>query len=122
MDDRDGATLRLPDSTRSPRLAREYAERFLRESGHEPLAAPTALVVSELVTNALVHTGQPCTLRLRIVPGVQPCARVEVEDVTPDAPVAPTETGTGLRVVADAAQRWGVERSADRKVVWAELS
>jgi anti-sigma regulatory factor (Ser/Thr protein kinase) len=121
MDEQAGPALRLPDSPRSPRLAREYAERFLHESGHDTLAVRTALVVSELVTNAMSHGGGGCVLRLRVVPGDPPCVRVEVDDSRPDGEVAPNETGTGLRLVAENASNWGVDRHDDGKTVWVEL-
>lgn len=122
MDEPAPTQLRLPPSPRSPRLAREWADRFLRESGHLELAAPAALVVSELVTNAIVHTDSGATLRLRVRAGNPPVVRVEVEDCAPDALVEPTSEGTGLRLIADNVCSWGVDRTAVSKTVWAELA
>ena len=122
MEERDPASLRLPASQRSPRLAREYAERFLRESGHETLGGRTALIVSELVTNAMVHTREGCTLRLRVIPGDPPRIRIEVDDPVSGSELGPTDDGKGLRLVAEAASSWGVERQPDHKTVWAELA
>jgi anti-sigma regulatory factor (Ser/Thr protein kinase) len=122
MDDHGPAALRLPASPRSPRLAREYAERFLRDAGHAALATPTALVVSELVTNAMVHADGGCTLRIQVVIGDPPCVRVEVEDAAAETVPTPTADGTGLRLIEDTATRWGVVRTAESKTVWAELS
>ena len=121
MDDAAATQLRLPPSPRSPRLSREWADRFLRERGHLALAASTALIVSELVTNAMVHTTGGATLRLRIRAAEPPVVRIEVEDHAPEAVVKPTPDGTGLRLVEENCRAWGVERSAESKTVWAEL-
>lgn len=122
MDDAAPTQLRLPPSPRSPRLAREWADRFLRDSGHLALAPSTALIVSELVTNAMVHTDGGATLRLSIRAADPPVVRVEVEDIAPAAAVEPTAEGTGLRLIAENCRAWGVERSGSTKTVWAELS
>jgi GAF domain-containing protein/anti-sigma regulatory factor (Ser/Thr protein kinase) len=82
------------------------------------------LIVTELVTNAVLHGEQPITLRLHEVAGG---ARVEVEDSSRSMPVVPRSstdamTGRGLALVATLADSWGVEPVAgDGKVVWAEV-
>lgn len=81
-----------------------------------------ALLVSELVTNAVLHARTP--LRLRIRPG-EPL-RVEVRDslaVPPIRAVPGTEAGTGrgLQILEALATRWGVEIDETHKTVWFEL-
>jgi GAF domain-containing protein len=108
-----------PDALpRARRLAR------LALKGEPPdIAADAELVLSELVTNAILHGAAPITVRVRVEGGV----RVEVEDAGHTAP-APARhstgvmTGRGLSMVAAIASRWGVDPAGQGgKVVWAEL-
>ena len=99
--------------------ARRFAVRAL--SGGAPVDE-VALVVTELVTNALLHGRGPVVLRLA---GDESGVRVEVQDAGQDLPVLPrhsTEamTGRGLALVARLSSSWGVEPAADAgKRVWA---
>jgi anti-sigma regulatory factor (Ser/Thr protein kinase) len=88
-----------------------------------------ALVVSELVTNAVVHAGlaPQDAVRLRVTLQ-QRCVRVEVRDggrgydpVPYEASNPPTAGGRGLMIVADVSDAWGVERHADGCTVWCEV-
>jgi anti-sigma regulatory factor (Ser/Thr protein kinase) len=79
------------------------------------------LVLSELVTNAIVHAGDGCTIDVRHSDGL---LRLEVRDWSPHEPVvrsvAPTDVGgRGLHVVDALADEWGWELMADGKRVWA---
>ncbi len=87
------------------------------------------LVVSELVANAVIHSG--CapeeTVAVQAFLGDR-CVRIVVEDPgwSSHEPLIPTRArphggGLGLRVVQRIAQRWGVERRRGR-IVWAELA
>jgi anti-sigma regulatory factor (Ser/Thr protein kinase) len=90
------------------------------------LAEAIELLVSELVTNAVVHGVGP----VRIVADFDGHrVRVEVHDRDPDHPqahvTAPTELdehGRGLQLVAMLADRWGSLRTGDGKAVWVELA
>jgi anti-sigma regulatory factor (Ser/Thr protein kinase) len=81
------------------------------------------LLVSELVTNALVHGGPPVELRATRTPeGL----RVEVRDNAPDQPVirdTPLDVpgGQGLRLVDALASRWGWVTAGVGKAVWFEI-
>ena len=79
------------------------------------------LVVSELVTNAMVHAGTGCTLDLRHSDDE---LRVEVRDRSHEAPVMgvvhPDDVGgRGLLVVDAVTEAWGWEPTIDGKRVWA---
>ena len=85
------------------------------------------LLVSELVTNSVLHAGADgkSTIRLRVVTGAQG-ARVEVEDRGPGFEPVTVEPdlerggGFGLFLVDRLADRWGVE--ADRPSrIWFEV-
>jgi anti-sigma regulatory factor (Ser/Thr protein kinase) len=93
------------------------------------LCADAVLLVSELATNAVVHT-----LSARILCGVglitAGCLRVEVHDYdcttrSPSCgrPGTDEESGRGLLIVQEIADTWGVERSMRTKgnAVWATL-
>jgi anti-sigma regulatory factor (Ser/Thr protein kinase) len=93
------------------------------ESWHCPPNDDAVLVVSELVTNALVHARSGATVTLRARAGR---VRVEVTDhgagsPEPRSPAPETVGGRGLLLVAAVAETWGIDPADDGKVVWAEL-
>lgn len=110
--------------------ARLHAVHVLRDWNLRDLADDTALVVSELVTNAVtasaVLPGRP-PVSLRLISDGR-CLRIEVQDHSPadlrlDAEASDdAEHGRGLGVVAALSTRSGSERTAPAcKTVWAEL-
>ncbi len=108
-----------PEAVPRARLA---AATFLSRRAPE-LADDTTLVVSELVTNSLLHGVMPGTLRLALLVDA---VRVEVEDGGHDVPRRSdfgdqAATGRGLGLVAALSRAWGVEPRPEGKVVWAEI-
>jgi signal transduction histidine kinase len=82
-----------------------------------------ALLVTELVTNAVLHTrsGPEVTARL-----AGPRLRVEVADDNPSPPVRQQHgpragTGRGMILVSELASAWGTEPAGKGTVVWFEL-
>jgi anti-sigma regulatory factor (Ser/Thr protein kinase) len=82
------------------------------------------LVVSELVTNSVVHAGltrgEPITVSVQVFPHR---VRVEVVDYGagfPHGPPDPDHRGWGLPIVERLADRWGTECGTETKV-WAEF-
>jgi PAS domain S-box-containing protein len=113
----------LPAEPMTVGVARRAVRTALDAAGAGHLREPGELVVSELVTNAVVHAGSPVTLRIAAEPDA---LRVEVEDGSPHLPVRRTwaetaGTGRGLRIVDEHADRWAAERAGTGKIVWFEL-
>jgi len=89
----------------------------------EHLVSTAALLVGELVTNALLHGLPPVRLRLRSAAGRLSIEVFDRGDLLPDrGRVGPEdESGRGLLMVEVLADGWGSRASAPGKVVWAEL-
>ncbi|WP_030156826.1 ATP-binding protein, partial [Streptomyces sp. NRRL S-244] len=106
--------------------ARRWARSRLAGSGigdDEPLAETLILLISELVTNAVVHTGCPAVLRMLFG---EPGVRVEVADASARGPArrqaAGDDTGgRGLELVDGLADRWGWQREGAGKQIWCEI-
>ena len=107
---------RSPDSIRTARrLVHEHTATFGSQRRDD-----AALMVSELVTNALVHGIGTITLRIDVEP---PALRVEVSDEG-NVALAPSPTpgahgGWGLRILDQLADDWGVREGSTK--VWFRL-
>ena len=123
------ATLQLVPALRAPRAARAFVAETLTAWDIQAAEVEAAkLVVSELVTNAVLHAPetQTISLDLRLTDGV---VRVLVTDGglgEPERQAAPDpwtgETGRGVLLVDAFAERWGTEtHGRDGKTVWCEL-
>jgi CheY-like chemotaxis protein/anti-sigma regulatory factor (Ser/Thr protein kinase) len=120
----DTARLELGPDQRDVATARRFVVERCREWGCADLVEDAELVVSELVTNALVHGETRCGVRVGLSEGA---LRVQVLDHGPGIPdpqVAEPgdEHGRGLLLVSVLCSAWGVEALPDGgKIVWAEL-
>jgi hypothetical protein len=116
------------------RAARDFTISTLQRWGVAERCEDIAIVVSELLTNALRHalpaasgirTGWPIRLGL-LQPGH--CVMCAVADPSRAAPVAKkpeyfAETGRGLHVIAALSDQWGYTTPTDMgKVLWAMFS
>ncbi len=128
-------------------LASGTARRFLRDTLAEwaELALPGAamiderltgdalLIVSELVTNAVVHAGTDVGLLCRLerpadgLPGplvVEVCDHHPsrgLRDETAERPYGTPEYGRGLRLVSALSEAWGITFRPGTKTVWARI-
>ncbi|MDX6538467.1 MAG: hypothetical protein QOI71_77 [Gaiellales bacterium] len=110
-------------SPHAPRGARRFAVETLAGLVCEEVIADAALIVTELATNAVQHARSDFTVAVASSGGV---VRIEVQDESTTAPKAripsPLATGgRGLSLVDAVASTWGVLRTADGKIVWAQL-
>ncbi|MEV0320463.1 ATP-binding SpoIIE family protein phosphatase [Streptomyces sp. NPDC050658] len=134
----------LPGSPMAPAAARRFVRAALAD--WTDLAVPAAagitdrladdsvLLVSELVTNAVVHAGTTVELLCRLdeaglgesadalvieVSDHHPARAVRSEPV-PQSPGTP-EYGRGLQLVATLSESWGITYRTGTKTVWARL-
>jgi anti-sigma regulatory factor (Ser/Thr protein kinase) len=112
----------LPSSVNTPAAAREFVRQNV--DGDPRRLEDVTLVVSELVTNAVVHGDGDITLDVVVGPGK---VHVEVEDLAPTLPGrldvgVEAESGRGLLLVSRVAKQWGVRRAHRGKVVWADVA
>jgi two-component sensor histidine kinase len=122
--------LELPFEPASASVARRHVVHVLRSRGVESAACEdAALVVSELVGNALRH-GQP-TRGGRVLVGWQfddEGLRLEVTDGGGGRPEMQdrrnpwSQSGRGLAIVAALAERWGYALDGCGTTVWAAVS
>ena len=119
----DGPPVLLPMAPASARLARQHVQSVTGR----PEDARVAIIVTELVNNAVLHARSRPRLRVRLRDRE---LVVEVTDDGPGLPVlrplddVPTESGRGLALVDALASGWGVEVAADGtgKTVWASVT
>lgn len=108
----------------TPQAARRFLGEALEQWGYSGARIEDArLLLSELVTNAVIHARSPLSVSIR---SARPSLRLLVRDHSPAeptlrAPVPGTPSGRGLHVVAALSRDWGVEATPDGKTVWAEL-
>ncbi len=115
---------RLPPVPASVPEARGLVRDLLRAAGRDDLEDTAALLVSEVVTNALLHAGTPILVAARLE---ERTLRVEVGDGSLHLPVprryaSTAGTGRGLLMLEQLVDDWGVQRHSDGKTVWFTLS
>ncbi|OQR63838.1 PAS sensor protein [Streptomyces maremycinicus] len=120
----DVAEWRFPLDPAEAGRARTVVREHLHDWGLAGLADAAELMVSELVTNALLHSRRS-PVALRLVRG--DTLLCEVEDDGHELPTLLSagpgdEAGRGLRVVSALAREWGTSRTAAGKTVWFELT
>ncbi len=119
----ESAKLNLVGESRSVGLARRFVSDALCSWGMSALVDSARLVVSELVTNAVLHAQSDVLVQVLLDGGK---VRLEVSDESSDTPArrhygTDATTGRGLGLVAAASTSWGTTVGEIGKTVWAEL-
>lgn len=119
------ATISLPPEPTSARACRRFLLETLEDWKADQFADAAVLLLSELVTNAVLHAGTQIDVELQLDRDV---LRVEVRDGDPRIPSVRhysvlSGTGRGLALVAGTAKTWDAEALPDTggKRVWFEL-
>lgn len=118
---RNDLVVALPVTPHAPSAAR----RLLITEGLDPdLDHTVCLLTSEVVTNAIRHSGGGENDRIVLAARLTPdFARVEVRDNGPgfDPDVRHDASGFGLRMLDTLAARWGVDHDDRGTRVWFEI-
>jgi anti-sigma regulatory factor (Ser/Thr protein kinase) len=116
----------VPAEPRGVGLAREFVHSTLQAWDVQPAVVDSAvLCVSELVTNAIIHTHAGCEVRVVLHDSVLTAAvrdagtLVTPPSRTDEDPLA--ARGRGLQLVEALSARWGSELHARGMTVWCEL-
>lgn len=115
---------RLERDLRSSAAARRFVGEALRRWECDGLLDTVNLLVSELVTNSVLHAGSAPDIAVLLKPDA---VRIEVSDeggTLPDVAEAAADatSGRGLALVEALASAWGVEDLPGGKTVWFEVS
>ena len=121
--------MRLPIDVKAPSAARRAVAQLLVGRVADAVLGSVQLLVSELVTNSVCHSGgSPADLIVVRVELTPTAIRLEVEDpgdggvVALRGPDVERGSGFGLNLVQTVSERWGRDRVAGgRTRVWAEL-
>ena len=120
----DTARIDLGPARSDVAVARRFVAEQCRDWGCGDIVEDAELVVSELVTNALLYGASRCELRAGLS---EAALRLQVVDQgggmpDPQAASDTDEHGRGLLLVTVLSAAWGVEALPDGgKIVWAEL-
>jgi serine phosphatase RsbU (regulator of sigma subunit)/anti-sigma regulatory factor (Ser/Thr protein kinase) len=116
----------FPPAEASVSAARRLVTSTLAQWGAEDLVDDATLLVSELVTNAVVHAGTEVDVTLTLLADA---VEVAVTDRHPTRPVPPPpadvdgarEDGRGLLLTSALSASWGVDYTERTKRVWFRL-
>ena len=114
----------LPPAPTSPREARVRAARELQEWGDPDARHAVLLLISELVTNAVVHARSTVTVDLAVSDDGPVLVRVHDESTvrpTARSHEADRPGGRGMHLLESLAARWGVEETQTGKSIWFEV-
>ena len=118
----DHLVLELPHTSQAPGIARRWVDKSFAEELDDDAQHTAKVLVSELVTNAVVHGRGTPEIHAQLGRDV---LLVEVIDEGPGftptvrEPHPDTVGGNGFRIVEEEARRWGIRDGAAH--VWFEL-
>jgi len=117
------STVSLPAELASVSRARRFVRDELDAAGADGFEEGAVLLVSELVTNAVLHARTAAEVTVR---ATDERVWIGVRDESPVTPApkrygVDAATGRGLQLVERIAARWGVDTDSAGKTVWFEL-
>jgi DNA-binding NarL/FixJ family response regulator len=120
----DAASARLSPDAPSARQARRFVDETLRRWECDDLLDTVELLVSELVTNAVIHARSDVDVSVQLLPDR---VRIEVADQSPEgirrkALTPDGSSGRGISMVESLALAWGVTTHRSGKAVWFEVA
>ncbi len=113
-------TVILPPQAASAAAARRHVARTIGAGPLADLVETASLLVSEVVTNAVLHAGTEIELTCGVEHGSL-CVQVRDRSTVTPSPRhydAGATTGRGLGLVELLAEEWGVEADEEGKTVW----
>ena len=123
-------TLEVPADRDAPRVARHQVRSTLADRLPQPLADDVGLIVSELVTNSVLHAGAGSGQTVGVVVSISD-GRLRIAVTDPAAASSPRligldldqPAGLGLFFVDRLSASWGVKRDAGgRTTVWCDFA
>jgi anti-sigma regulatory factor (Ser/Thr protein kinase) len=110
----------LPVSSEAPAMARDFLRTAHCSTHHSSVLDDAVLLVSELVTNSVLHGGPPVVVEVDCDGNV---LQVRVRDGSPELPNhrqagQTDESGRGLALVDTLSSAWGVDSADKGKHVW----
>ena len=118
------AGLTLGSDDLAPRTARRFVSQLLRDAGYDDALDVVELLVTEVVTNAVLHARSEAEVVIRLLPDA---VRVEVIDDDDSFPVRrrprPDQPGgRGLDLVEQMSRSWGIDMLDVGKRTWFEVA
>jgi anti-sigma regulatory factor (Ser/Thr protein kinase) len=116
-------TLDLPPEPASATRARQITRQHLAASCPQEAIDIASLLVTELVTNAVLHARTAIVLVVDVAPGR---VLLRVGDGSNAKPVlrhhgTDANTGRGIALVDELASSWGVDQASRGKEVWCAI-
>lgn len=118
--------LALPAAAEAAGLARRATREALTAWRMTHMQETAVLLVSELVTNVVLHARACASFMVLRLETAGALLRIEVHDADPSwprprTPASLDESGFGFLLVDALAGKWGVREVPPGKAVWAEL-
>lgn len=117
-------TLWLQPRTDAPARARRWLAEWCAQWGCADVEDDAALLLSELITNAVVHARTTITVSARFSGNELRVAVADRQpgDVRPRTVVPSADNGRGLAIVQALSEEWGVQSLRGGKFVWFTLT
>ena len=108
----------------APRAARRFVDEMLAEAGYDDVLDTVELLVTEVVTNAVLHARSEAKVVIQLLPDA---VRVEVLDQDDSFPVrrrarSDQPGGRGLELVEQMSRAWGIDMLSVGKRTWFEVA